>query len=479
MATPTKIHLPQPWTSIVENRPGQYELVYWDHIWPKAQCLVAPCGTKVGKTFGCSLWMSKECLMTPGLFCVYVAPTYAKCKIAYRYIKKMVGAPEIANCVDGLLEIRFRNGTILKFLHGRDAEVTIEGEGVDRFVIDEAGKIGEQVWYSTLTTITQTGGYGIVTGTPRGFTWYYDIYTKAVSGDPFFASVKISTESNPFNNSKYIAEMKRLLPAHLYMQYYEAEFNRSVSVFGDISGIWDYSLVVPRGIVKFWIHPDLNSRSKEVIHGVDIAKQKDWTVFYSVNLEGQMVGFCRFQHSPYTSQVAFLVHYIKSYFGNSDANSIYYDETGVGIAFGDLLVEANIDAAIEGVTFTNASKNAMVMRLTLAIEQGWLRMPYIEQVSHELLSYEMTSTKTGLPSFNGGDGVHDDVVSAMMLAVANAYDTNVATQTEKLMEKIMCDGEHLNDEPDDIIAYSNLPSATEFFSSDTMNEDELINFTEE
>ena len=178
---------------------GQEMFLYWSNDNPIAQVLVAPCGTKVGKTYGSALWMVTEAMTYPRLYCVWIAPTYLKCKIAYRYFKSFMPSDSSIDMMDGLLEIRLGNGSFVKFLHGKDAETTIEGEAVDRFAVDEAGKIGKQVWISLLTTITQTRGKGIVTGTPRGLTWYYEIARQAKLGDdPFFVYVNLKTEDSKF-----------------------------------------------------------------------------------------------------------------------------------------------------------------------------------------------------------------------------------------------------------------------------------------
>lgn len=445
MASAT-VRLPPPWKG------GQDRFFYWSDEYQKAQVLVGPCGTKVGKSFGCALWMAKEALLNR-VYCVWVAPTYLKCKIGYRYLKSMLDIDGVSKCVDGLLEIRLSNGSFIKFLHGKDAEVTIEGEAVDRFVLDEAAKISKQVWFSLLTTITQTGGLGIVTGTPRGFNWYYDIYRQATSGNPFFCHTTLRTVDSPYVKKGSIERIQRLIPKHLYDQYYLAKFVSNSSVFGDLGNIWDESLKVPSGKVRFWVHPDESKRSTDIVHGIDIAKKRDYTVFYSVNLQGETVGYCRFKNSPYPAQAKRVEQYINRYFKKATDNVIRYDETGVGTALGDLLADLDIDASMTPVVFTNRSKSEMVTRLTLAVEQEWLKAPRIEQIEHELASYEMTVTRTGLHSYSAPDGEHDDIVSACMLAVSAAYQNSKAEEAEKLLAELY-DGKK-NGKGDDIMDYVN------------------------
>ena len=465
MGAALKLILPPP------HDGGQEEFVYWSDNNLIAQCLIAPCGTKVGKSFGSALWLAKETALNPGLFCIWIAPTYLKCKIGYRYLKAMLDVPGLAHCVDGRLEITLSNGSFIKFLHGSDAETTVEGENIDRFIIDESGKIKKQVWYSLFTTITQTGGIGIITGTPRGFNWYYDVYRKAKkTNDPFFVHTTLSTECSPFVLKETIERAKRVLPQALYAQYYLAIFTTSGTVFGDVSNLWT-DLELPKGNLKFWVHPDESKRSIEIVHGVDLAKKRDYTVFFSVNLKGEVVGYCRFRHCPYPMQAQRLELYIKKYFGKSDDNMVRFDCTGVGEAVGDIIYELDIDAAITPVTFTNKSKNNMVTRLTLAIEQNWLKCPRIEEFENELSSYELKVTKTGLHSYNAADGEHDDIVCAAMLAVSVAYQSSLADEAEQLLE----DG--FKDSNDDIVDYIDAGySNKDDFFDDELDQDYSTDF---
>lgn len=445
----------------------QEVFAFWSDDNPEAQCLVAPCGTKSGKSFGSAVWMAKEAWATPNLYCAWISPTYLKARIGYRYLRSMFPA-EYARCIDGKLEIYLANGTFIKFLHGQDAEVTVEGEAIDRFVVDEAGKQTSQLWHSLFTTITQTRGFGIITGTPRGFTWYYDIFRKAKAGDSFFVWAQFSTEDSPFVDRKAIEQAKRLLPKPLYDQYYRAMFVSMSTCFGDLSSVWDEATAAAPG-AKFWYHPDPAERAKDSCTGVDVAKTGDYTVFSTVNSEGKTVGFKRFRGMSYRNQAAQLQHYLKRFSGD---RMVRFDKTGVGVAFEEALQDVDIDATISGVTFTNASKAAMVARTTMAIENNWWRCPRIEVIEHEFASFEVNVTRSGLHSYAAPEGEHDDTVCSFMLSISGAYSSAQAEEAEKAIEELTLgmgeerEGAEANerDELDDYVE-----AATDF--DDSMDDD--------
>jgi len=455
--------------------PEQEIFATWSDTNLDAQCFIAPSGTKVGKSFGSAVWLAKEALSNPNLYCVWIGPTYMKAKIGYRYIKAMLPEHPSIECLDGKLEIRLGNRSFIKFLHGKDAETTVEGEAVDRFVIDESGKQSKQLWYSLFTTITQTQGLGIVTGTPRGFTWYYEEFRKAKLGDPFYVWKQLKTEQSPYVNPKALIQAKRLLPKALYDQYYNAQFVSMSTVFGDISTMFDESLKV-NPMCKLWIHPDPATRALDTVTGWDMAKHQDYSVFYTVNTSGQLVGYARFRRIPYDKQVDRLKHYLHTYMTGD--RMLRYDATGVGSAVGEMISEKDIDASVTAVIFSQKSKQEMVSRTSIAIENGWHKAPRIEQIEHEFGSYELSVTKSGLFSYSAPDGEHDDVVSAAMLAISGAFQMAAADESEKFLEKLMTGGDSEDDEELIEKAASEFmgDDGDDFFDDDAAEADDDFNF---
>ena len=129
-----------------------------------------------------------------------------------------------------------------------------------------------------------------------------------------------------------------------------------------------------------------------------------------------------------------------------------------------MLAEEDIDASVTGVTFTNKSKSDMVIKTTIAIEQGWHRAPRIEQLEAEFASYELQVTKAGNHTYGAPDGEHDDIVSAAMLAISSAYQSTMAEDAEKMLQQAI--GGNINhDDSSDIIDYA-MGRDDDFFDDD-------------
>lgn len=421
-------------------------------------------------SFGASMWLLKQALANMRTYNVWVAPTLFKARVGYRYMKAMLPDIPLVRPVDGKLEIHLGNGSYIKFIHGRDAEINIEGEAIDAFVIDESGKQNRQLWLSMFTTITQTGGRGIITGSPRGHTWYGELFKMAKGGDPFFCWTQLPTWLSPYVTKEAIDNARRLLPRNLFDQYYGAQFISFSSVFGDLDDVWDDSLPVAKG-KAIWIHPDPVERDKDACTGADWAKINDWTVFCTVNSDGKLIGYCRFRGGPYTQQVQRLKKYLDRFKGDM---MLEFDKTGVGQAVEDLINEADLDASVNGVTFTNATKQEMVTRASIAFSDGWFTSPRIERVETELTAIEVDVTKTGRHTYAAPEGEHDDVAWALMMAINGAFSSQQADAAEEMIERAMSGtlSKSTRKEENDIINdYADAASSDEDDESDWEDDD--------
>jgi hypothetical protein len=106
---------------------------------------------------------------------------------------------------------------------------------------------------------------------------------------------------------------------------------------------------------------------------------------------------------------------------------LYYDCTGVGEAFGELLTAALEQRAceVQPVLFTSgerphreagrlhAAKTWLIARLAMLVETGRVQaanVPEIATLLHELQVFERKVTAAGHATYNAPGGEHDDVL---------------------------------------------------------------------
>lgn len=403
--------------------------------------MVFACGTKVGKTLAGSVRLAKFSFELPsdrhGLYRI-IAPTYQQSNITFKYLDRLLPEkiPYSANIDTQKAQdawSRFtpsrsqsnrtmrwqHNGAVIQCVHGENPEVTIEGEGTAGNVIDEAAKCKPEVIASVMSTTSQTGGWICAYSTAVGKNHFYKLWCQARDRmewclrhniTPDMMALQLPTIVSPFVKPSVIEVAKRTLPPRLYRQLYEASFEDDGNVFiGVRQCIRDMPEINLTDRIQIWTVE--NTKERNVILACDWAKQHDYTVVTAWDyVRKEVVGFFRTTGVNYKDILQHLYH-----FGHKFASvaSLRHDETGIGNVIDELL--GQLGWPVEGVTLTNQSKAELVNKFIVAIQHGLPILPNWPDMVRELESYELTTNKIGLMSFNAPAGQHDDIVVSLFL----------------------------------------------------------------
>jgi len=140
---------------------------------------------------------------------------------------------------------------------------------------------------------------------------------------------------------------------------------------------------------------------------VDLAKSVDWTVCIGLDAAGAVCRFARWQ-GPWLATIPRIVALV----GDTPA---LVDSTGVGDPVLEEL-QAHGRFHFHGYKFTAPSKQQLMEGLAVAIQQQEITYPDGPIVS-ELEVFEYAYTRTGT-RYTAPEGMHDDCVMALALAVA-------------------------------------------------------------
>jgi len=390
------------------------------------ECYVA-CGTKFGKTFSCAGALAFAAPRSPGSVWRWFAPISSQSRIGMRYIRKMFPKPPFIdiNKAAGTIEIPTLE-LLLQFLHGSNPENN-EGEGTKGNVLDEASKLDEQIYNSVHTTVTMTMGKIMAPSTPRGRNWFYKKCMAArqemmralrEGRQPTKFFITAPTAANPHVPRESIEHARQNLPDRLFRQYYLAEFVDDATVFSGFRAcipILNHiqCLELGRGRTR-WLEP--HAKNARVVIGADWAKSNDFVVLtaWEYAPEGggkpRLIGFDRFQGVDYPIVINETVAFAKE-FGH--IAMLFHDKTGIGAVIDDMLASTGLP--YEGVVFTNDSKSYMVNNLVVAIQRRDCQLLNWPEMIHEMDAYEVTTNKLGRMRYNGPEGMHDDIVSSMIL----------------------------------------------------------------
>lgn len=356
---------------------------------------VVQCGRRWGKT---TLGVDRM-LQTAldGLPAAWFAPAYRMTTQVWRELLRLTAPLRQAKlCAVNRAERRF------DFLTGGSIEVWSldnpdagRGQAYALIVVDEAayvrGLLG--VWDASLRAmLTDYRGVAWFLSTPHGMDDFHQLYLRGQQGDEGFRSWRMGTLRNPHVPADEVELARRELPGYVFAQEYEGVPHvDAANPFGG-DAIRDCCVLdePTRGEVQAW--------------GVDLAKRRDWTVALALSAAGDCTHLQRWQ-TDWRDTTARLRTMLRA--------PALVDSTGVGDPIVEDLQRTN--PYVQGFRFTETSRQQLMEGLAQAIQRRAVRVPR-GILQEELLAFRFDYSRRGV-RYAAPDGVHDDTVMALALAV--------------------------------------------------------------
>ena len=415
---------------IQELYPLQYDAFF--HKYPDGSIDSLSCteaSTKSGKTHAAILWIIDQALNGPdSVNHWWIAPVYRQARIAHgRIVKEFKDAPFFAKYsqIKGEETVTLINGAMIHFLSG-DRPDHLYGEDVYSVVLDEASDIKEEAWWAVQTVITYTKAPIRMIGNVRGRNWFWQLCRKIevenVPGETYHRIDWRDAVRAGVLDIEQIKQARRRLPPMKFRELYEA--------IAMDSGAHPFGLEAIANCVSPMTH------NQPVAFGVDLAKSLNWTVVIGLDMQGTVCRYARWQRRDWTETV----YRIKKLIGHTRC---YMDSTGVGdpvldfvrahnsgqykgvdyfrnrtgLSMSSIASVATSDARnkIKSFKFNPTSKQQLMEGLAVHIQNQSIRFPDNE-IRKELDTFFVEETPTG-PKYKAPDGMHDDCVDALALAV--------------------------------------------------------------
>jgi hypothetical protein len=331
-----------------------------------------------------------------------VAPTYELANKVFDYIVswyiKVPGSEQAAVSTRTPAQIRLAVNVWIQ-CKSADAPEGMLGEGLDLVIMDEAAMTSRNVYERYVyPTLTSKKGKTIFISTPFGQNWFYHKCTELKGEGAYF---HFQTKNSPYFSEEEWDRAKKMMPQQVFEQEYEASFlPDAAAVFRRVDEIIkDNSLA------------DV-AREHRYVMGVDLAKHEDFTAITVIDkYNNNVVYFDRFREIDYPFQKARIKATAERYNGAR----IYIDSTGVGEPiFEDLRREKLF---IDDFKFSNKSKKELVEKLSIFIEQKKVFIPNNETLIDEIKSFGYKLTDSGNVIYSAPEGLHDDCVFSLALAV--------------------------------------------------------------
>jgi phage FluMu gp28-like protein len=187
-----------------------------------------------------------------------------------------------------------------------------------------------------------------------------------------------------------------------------------------------------------WEWDDFAGETGECFLGIDVGRSHDLTVFWLLENRGDTLltrkVLCM-QNATFSAQEKEL----QKFFQMRRLRRISIDQTGIGRQFFERAGETFGAYRVEGVTFTNATKEQLAYQLREVFENKTIRIPGDDFIRADLRSIKRETTFAGNIRFAGdrGKNGHADRFWALALAIhaANISKKQAAAYFEKIEKR--------------------------------------------
>ena len=330
----------------------------------------------------------------------WIVPTYRNARALWRFIEQH--ATGFGTLHRSEMSVQFVSGRLA--VYTADNDIALRGEAFDLVIIDEAARIREETYTDVvLPTLADRGGRLIAISTPMGRNWFWREYMRGKEGNPDHRCFNAPTINNPMPNIQRAAALAQtMVSERTYKQEWLAEF------IDEAGGVF-------RGIDACIRQPPPPNEQSNFVIGVDWGRTHDATVFTVLDSATMQVhAIERMSDTNYSLQVDRLKRLSAIW-----KPSIILAE---GNSMGGPLVEAlqRMELPVQSFMTTAITKAPLIDGLALAIERGDIYLVPDRILLNELEAYEGKRLPSGVMRFSAPNGMHDDHVMSLALAVRAA-----------------------------------------------------------
>jgi hypothetical protein len=356
-------------------------------------------GRRWGKTV-----MAGACAVSwaaAGASIAWVAPTYRNTRPLWRFAEKTVaplGKAVIVRKADS--EIIFPNDGRIG-LFSADNPVGILGEKFHAVIIDEAARIGEDVWAETIQpTLADYDGIAMCISTPKGKNWFWREWARGHRGEPGYGAFRAPSRDNPMPTIKEAAEAaKTRVSDRTYRQEWLAEF------LDDGGGVF-------RNVTECATatREERATDGYTYVIGIDWGRITDLTVVIVINATTRSIAAIdTYGRMEFARQI----ERITSCWQRFNRPMCYVEQNSIGQPMLEAMSRKGIP--VRGFYTTSQSKAVIIDELALAFEQRTIAIVNDPVLIEQLQSYEQTTSPSGVPRFGAPGGAHDDYVMALAI----------------------------------------------------------------
>lgn len=425
-----------PKVVLPKTEPWQKEVLDYYLENPKDKWVVVKAIRQCGKSILMQILLVAASIREENSVSISVSPVMSQSRKMYQDICSFA-EPIIKKANGTLLEIKFVNGSIIKFRSMEQGD-SIRGETCKKsgiLVVDEAAYQKDEIFYSILVPTTNVFHNDIfIVSTPKfriGF--YYDLYCKGLEENGKI----ISFDWTKYDTSKFLPKetleiYRKQLPKTSFASEFLGEW-----ISGDGSVFTDFKRCV--GSVKL-------GKSKELLITIDWAcgngGSSDSTVLTIGQKIDNKIGIknqIAFNDKKPIDTCNYILDLVKSFVSNGYRNiTLIMEKNSIGNVYYAILVELvdefeqeynnnvtwkeEIEINLHTFLTTNDSKKRIIERLEILFEQDLIILPDDEELLTELSMFEAKVNQNGTVIYGVQNSSHDDRVLSLCFLVDRLYN---------------------------------------------------------
>ncbi len=307
------------------------------------------------------------------------------------------------------LKIELINGSIIQLMPADEFSERGIGTNPLGVVFSEYSVTNDKAWQYLSPILKVNGGWAVFNFTPRGQNHAYRLFQVAKNNpDTWFSEVLTIDDTKILTPEDIQQERNEGMPEDTIQQEYYCKFIEGASNFFKRVDENVYTDdFKPKELAMFQI-------------GVDLAKYHDYTVITPFDLNSfHVLKQERFNQLDYNLQKA----KIENIYLTHNKGKVIIDSTGVGEPIYDDLYTRGI--MIEPYRFNTKSRMDLLKNLQILLEQDKIKIPNDPLLINELKSAQYSLTNAGNITVQVPDGMHDDMIMSLALAVWGIPDRPV------------------------------------------------------
>lgn len=365
----------------------------------------------IGRQFGKTMLGINQklywCINDPGCNIAWVTPIYKQGKKVFDELEKATAKSGLFNYNRSDLTVYCSNGSKIQYFSGERPD-NIRGNTFDYLIIDEYAFTRSELWTEILSaTVLVKGKKVIFISTPKGKNHFYKL-TLQPNYDNRYKYFHFTSFDNPIIDKNDLEERRRNLPDHIFRQEYLAEFIDNVSgLFKNVNDC----IYTPDTEIK-------NSlKNQNIYGGLDIGRADDYTVLTLLNSNYEMIFVKRWRHLEWSTIINEVADIIRDFNAK-----VKVEVNNQGDVFYEML-QNKIYNYVDPFVTTTASKPIMIEDLAVLFENKEIKILNENYLVDELNAFTyIYNQKTRRVQYGAPQGVHDDSVMSLALAVQSIKD---------------------------------------------------------